>query len=160
MDNSQTPITPGGILVAKVTTAGGTIPVEGASVYIKRFGEEDNEMSDILYTLRTNSQGFTNAVSLPTPPRSASQTPNNGAFPFSQYIMTVKKEGFYSVENIGLPMFDGITSIQPVELLPLTEEDQLSGERPEVTYFENDGYANLRGLDVDQRQPEGDNNES
>lgn len=160
MEIEQMRVRPGGILVAKVTTAGGAIPVEDALVYVKRFGNDETEDSDIMYTLRTNSQGFTPAVSLPTPPGSASQSPNNGTFPFSQYIMTVKKDGFYSVENIGLPMFDGITSIQPVELLPLTEEDIFSGTKPEVTYFENDGYENLRGLNGVERHTEDVSGES
>lgn len=144
MENTNNATSPGGVLIAKVTTAGGTIPVEGGLVYIKKFGDAP-EGSDLIYSLRTNSQGFSPAVSLPTPPKSASQTPNNGTLPYSQYIMTVKKEGYYTVENIGIPMFEGITAIQPVELLPLSESDMLSDERPEEFIFENDGYLNLRG---------------
>jgi len=130
-----------GRLVVSVTSGNGTLPIENAQVYIREY--KDN--SPLLYSLRTDSSGMTVSVTLPTPPRIDSLSPN-GKVPYSEYVTTVRKDGFYTTENIGVPMFDGITSVQKVDLLPLTEEDLMSGETPEREYFENNGYTSLRGV--------------
>jgi len=130
-----------GLLSVRVTTGNGAIPIEGALVYVREY----KNSSPVLYSLRTGNDGMTPTVRLRTPPRGDSLTPN-GKVPFSEYLVTVKKEGFYGSENIGLPMFDGVTSVQKVDLLPLTEADIYSGVAPEIEYFENDGYKNLRGI--------------
>lgn len=131
-----------GKLLVKVTSGRDTIPLENALVLIRPY---DDEESDILYSLRTDEDGMTKAVDLKAPPKSISFIPGGDAKPFSQYIITVKADGYYTVENIGVPIFDGITSIQNVEMIPLTEVDMFSGISPEVTYFQNEEYENLRG---------------
>ena len=32
-------------------------------------------------------------------------------------------EGYYTVTNNGVPVFEGVTSIQPVEMIPLADKD-------------------------------------
>lgn len=135
-----------GLLSVRVTSGSGAFPIEGAYVYIREYIDD----APILYSLRTGKDGMTPPVTLATPPRSDSLAPNV-KIPFSEYVITVKKEGFYTNENIGLPMFDGVTSIQKVDLLPLTEEDIFSGKTPKQVYYENDGYKNLRGTDTEER---------
>ena len=63
-----------GYLTVRVSTAGGAIPLEGAAVNIRG---GDIEESAIIYSLVTNSDGITPTVSLPTPPRSASESPQD-----------------------------------------------------------------------------------
>lgn len=131
-----------GQLSVRVISGNGAFPVENAYVYIREY----KEGAPILYSLRTNADGFTEAVPLATPPRVDSLSPSV-IIPYSEYVVTVKKDGFYTSENIGLPMFDGVTSIQKVNLLPLTEEDLLSGKEPRQEFYESGGYEALRGVD-------------
>lgn len=132
-----------GKLITKVTSGRDTIPIENAIVLIKPY---DDGESNVLYSLKTNEDGMTNAVELEAPPRSFSLIPGGNTKAFSQYIMTVIKDGYYTVENIGIPIFEGITSIQSVEMIPLTEVDIFSDIAPEITYFQNEEYENLRGM--------------
>ncbi len=139
MNDSQTDT---GYLAVKVTTASEGIPVENAIVYIKDYPDEGT--SDVLYSLRTNVDGATRKVELQAPPKADSLRPGSPALPYSQYIISVQKDGFNSVENIGVPIFSGITSIQSVNMIPLTEDQLLNGETGEFSFFENDGYPSLR----------------
>ena len=48
--------------------------------------------------------------------------------PFARYNVTVHKAGYGSVQNIGVPVFAGVVSTQPVTLIPLSEFEE---DRPE-----------------------------
>ena len=43
--------------------------------------------------------------------------------PYASYLVEIEKEGYYTVTNSGVPVFSGITSIQPVDLIPISESD-------------------------------------
>ena len=106
-----------GYLIVKVTTARGAIPLEGASVSI-RGGDPDN--SGILYAMRTNRDGQTEKISLPTPPSSASQTPS-GVIPYANYNIDVFRDGYVPLSFQNVPVFPAIVSIQPAVMVPLPE---------------------------------------
>ena len=38
-------------------------------------------------------------------------------------MVQVSHEGYYTVTNNGVPVFEGVTSIQPVEMIPLADKD-------------------------------------
>ncbi len=122
-----------GYLKVRVTEANGTIPVENAVVTVSEYtanpGEatETGETGDIIYSLRTNSGGLTETVTLPTPPAADSENP--GAYqPYAVYNVTVDYPGFYSVTGVGVPIFPGVIAVQPVNLMPISEEGTMSGE--------------------------------
>ena len=50
--------------------------------------------------------------------------------PFTLYNIEVFADGFYRVENLGVPMYGGVRAVQPVRLIPLPEGTK-SGE---ITY--------------------------
>lgn len=106
-----------GYLIVKVTTARGAIPLEGASVSI-RGGDQEN--SGILYALHTNRDGQTKRVTLPTPPKSASQTPS-GVIPYANYNVDVFRDGYVPLSFQNVPVFPSIVSIQPAVMVPLPE---------------------------------------
>ncbi len=106
-----------GFLIVKVTTARGAIPLENASVSI-RGGDREN--SGILYSLRTNNDGQTEKISLPTPPPSASAVPGN-TVPYSTYNIEVFKEGYTPLSFQNVPVFPAIVSIQPAVMIPEPE---------------------------------------
>ncbi|MBQ8331040.1 MAG: hypothetical protein IJX94_00895 [Clostridia bacterium] len=106
-----------GYLIVKVTTARGAIPLEGASVNI-RGGDAEN--SGVLYSLRTNRDGQTQKVTLPTPPRSASETPTN-ITPYANYNVDVFLDGYVPLSFQNVPIFPSIVSIQPAVMVPAPE---------------------------------------
>lgn len=130
-----------GFLKIKTSTAGGTIPLEGATVYIRNY--EPGKNNDVLYSLRTNSSGLTPTVPLETPKASETLKPGDPQ-PFAYYNVEVGLEGYHPVEFIGLPIFDGITSLQQVVMIPFSETEMFSDYAPPTQIFENrNSYSNL-----------------
>ena len=103
-----------GYLTVRVSTARGAIPIEGADVNI-RMNEKNN--SSIIYSLRSGGDGKTPTVSLPTPPRENSATPNGGTA-YSTYNVDVFKEGYLPLYFHGVPVFPSVISVQPAVLVP------------------------------------------
>lgn len=109
-----------GFLKIRVSTARDALPIPGALVRISPSSETDN---GVLYTLTTNSSGETETVRLSAPPAYLSESPGNEN-PFSNYNIEVSKDGYISVLNLDTPIFDGIVSVLPVSLVPLSEFQQ------------------------------------
>lgn len=107
-----------GFLKFSVGTASGTIPLKDATVYVYTDPEDGGE-GKLLYTLLTNVDGLTETVTLPTPPLSESFSPEYPK-PYSTYNVFVSKQGFYPTEGRTVPLFPGITSIQPINLIPVS----------------------------------------
>ena len=107
---------------------GGVVPVEDAAVRISANSEEKGGSGEtgVIYTLLTDRDGLTKTVGLPAPPKETAMNPDSEVRPFSTYNIEVKKDGFYPVNNVGVPIFDGITSRQPVEMIPESEYTYLS----------------------------------
>lgn len=141
-----------GYLRVRVTSAGGSLPVEGAIVKIYNYNEEgDDEAGDLIYSLRTGSGGLTESVELSAPPVSESFEPG-GAVPYSLYNISVTYSGYYPVEGVGVPIFDGIVAVQPVNLMPISEAESIAGaengrimlyETPIVHSLEDGGRENI-----------------
>ena len=113
-----------GFLRVIVQTAGGALPLSDASVDI--YGSDlQNENTGLLYSLRTGIDGLTPPVELPAPPRAESLTPGTPT-PFARYNIEVRKEGYNSVTNLGVPVFDGVVSSQPVLLIPTVRGNETS----------------------------------
>lgn len=96
-----------GYLQVEVTDSASGAPIAGAYVaVIKKIWD-----SDILQAmLITDSQGMTEAMEL------AVSVSEDRARPYDEYMVTVYKDGFYSVAMLPVPIFDTIKSIQPVEM--------------------------------------------
>lgn len=124
MDNLADTI---GFLTVTVRTANGALPIEDALVNIYENIETKNGNGDItnsngylLYSMRTNSSGQTEKVALPTKNASLSLEPGNTR-PFISYNVFASKEGYFDSDVINVPIFQGITSIQPINVIPLSE---------------------------------------
>ncbi len=122
MNSSPSTTDSQGYLIVKVTTARGAIPLEGATVNI-RGGDRAN--SGVLFSLRTDRDGQTPRITLPTPPRSASESPENGT-PYSTYHIDVFQDGYIPLAFHNVPIFPSIVSIQPAVMIPGPEYSQLS----------------------------------
>ena len=151
-----------GYLRVRVTSAGGSLPAEGAIVKIYNYNEEgDDEAGDLIYSLRTGSGGLTESVELPAPPVSESFEPG-GAVPYSLYNISVTYSGYYPVEGVGVPIFDGIVAVQPVDLMPVSEAESIAGaengrimlyETPIVHSLEDGGRENIYEIaEIDEKK--------
>ena len=120
--------TENGYLIVNVYTARGAIPIDDALVTISY---HDTSLASPHAVLQTNRSGTTPKISLPAPPRDLSLSPidKNGSqmpnttppLPYALYNIEIVKEGFYSVVDIGVKIFSGITAIQNTDLIPRSE---------------------------------------
>ena len=106
-----------GFLIAEVRTANGAIPIEGARVYVYESKEDD---SGVIYSLRTDKSGMTEKVALDAKSKELSTTPGNEQ-PFTIYNIPATADGYYSSDKSRVPIFEGVTSILPFNLIPLGE---------------------------------------
>ena len=116
-----------GFLTVTVRTSNGALPIKNAMVSIYENRENDNGNGNLinsngylLYSLRTDEFGQTEKVVLPTKSNSLSLTPGN-KHPFESYNVFVSSEGYFDSDVINIPIFQGITSLQPINLIPLSE---------------------------------------
>lgn len=122
-----------GFLVVEAKTANGALPVEGAKVSVYEYSQEENDKSGaLLYSVLTDQDGMTPKLALDAKSKELSMAPGNKN-PFTVYNIIVEKEGYYNNSYINAPIFQGITSVQPVELIPLLEYAKSSDDYPNTT---------------------------
>ena len=128
MDNQENIMGSSGSLIVKVTTARGAIPIGDALVHVSY--AEDND-GKILSSAYSDESGNTALISLPAPPKSLSMSPQgpSAARPYALYNIQVEAEGFYPQSYSNVPIFDSITSIQPVDLIPFSENENTDSKR-------------------------------
>ena len=146
MNNDPTPNpTPAnlcyGYLVVQVSTARGAIPLEGALVDILTYDPLDPPPSNpidgtLITTLVTDRDGNTPTIRLPSPPCSNANSPESGR-PYALYQCNVRLDGYYDQTHVGIPVYQGITVIQPVVLIPISE-DGTDVPPPETRYFDTE----------------------
>ncbi len=107
-----------GFLVVRVSTARGAIPLEGASVIIQ---SSEIENSGIKYSLRSDADGITQKVALPTPSIGLSESPNNSGEPYSLWNIRVFKNGYIPLTFQNVPVYSSVVSIQPAVMIPFSE---------------------------------------
>ncbi len=110
-----------GRLQVQVFQAGEALPIENATVTISEEGP-DGRLTPIT-VLRTNRSGFTTTITLPTVSASLSLEPGN-RHPYTAYTVQIVAPGFFTTKDIHVPVYSGVTSVQPAEMLPLPENYQ------------------------------------
>ena len=120
-----------GYLIVRASTAGGALPVPGAAVSIRG---NTPEQSGTLVSRITNQDGLTERIPLPAPPASLSGAPGT-VIPFSTYNIEVSAEGYATNLYQNVPIFDRITALQPIELIPLSQNGQEGNYNPGSTLF-------------------------
>lgn len=108
--NTQT-----GYLKVMVNVGDKAMPIEGASVLVT---ENDGGKQILQYFGFTNESGETPVIPLPAPPVENSEAPK-GKNVYAVYDIRTDAPGYRTVINRGVPIFEGITSIQNVQLNPL-----------------------------------------
>lgn len=131
MNQNQLSPSTTGRLVVNVRTADGSIPVSGAKVTILEYAPE---LSTVIAALTTDPSGVTPVISIETPERALSESPGNTRG-YTSLVILVEKEGFVSDQFTGTSVFPGVTTVQPVNLIPLPE---FSIDGSETNYFESE----------------------
>ena len=92
-------------------------PIAGAKVSVSYSGDPGNVLEEV----RTDSDGRSPVLDLPTPPVEYSLEPNVNQ-PYSEYTVKVEAEGYSPVEVTGSELLSGQSSVQPVEMDELTPD--------------------------------------
>lgn len=123
-----------GTLLFQVTGGQGAVPIAGATVVISKALPNGHTLS---VTTTTDESGKTSEFSLPAPDRDKSQTPG-GTDVFAVYDALISAPGTVSVMVQDIPIFDGVTTIQPIDLA-----FDLNGERKNEAERITDTEPNL-----------------
>ena len=116
-----------------VVRTGGALPIANAKVNVYEYSvREDGTDGKLIYSVLTDENGKAPKLALYTKNKELSMTPNNDN-PFSVYNISVEHDGYYNNKYINVPIFQGITSIQTVDLIPLLENRLPSDDFPDTT---------------------------
>ena len=148
--NETNQTSPGGTgyLIVRVSTALGAIPVENATVTVRSNLTENLSGTDrgsIIQVLTSNRDGNTPRIALDAPARSNSMSPGN-AIPYATYNIDIEADGFYRQYFSNVPIYDGVTSIQPATLAPLAQNPNLDRVTDGDRYFDENVNPELRPL--------------
>lgn len=102
-----------GYITVNVRTAGGALPVEGAVITIRSAAADT-----VIAVMITDAAGVSDIVEVPTPPKENSLHPGSDDVS-SLYTIDTDREGYYHVVTENVPVFDGVTAIQQVLLVPI-----------------------------------------
>jgi hypothetical protein len=105
-----------GYIITEVRSRGEALPIVGATVTVS--GYEAGEFK-VLNVQLTDNSGSTLPFGIETPPRSESLVPDSPEPPFAIINIEIDKSGFLTQIFAEVPIFSGITTIQPVQLIPL-----------------------------------------
>ncbi len=109
--------TASGALQVDVVSQENNFPIRDAEVSITYKGDPESTVE----RLTTNSSGQTEQVQLAAPPVDLSLSP--GLYqPYSEYILTIKAQGFEPVAISGTEILADSTAIQPVRMTPVKDE--------------------------------------
>ncbi len=110
-----------GYLRVQVRTAGDALPVPGARITV--IAADPPTPGQTVAVLFTDESGNTPLLPLPAPPASTTQAPGGG-IPSLRYHVITDNTGYYSVQNLFLPIYSGVTAIQNVRLVPYPDLGQ------------------------------------
>ena len=105
-----------GYIITEVRSRGEALPIVGATVTVSGY---ENGVFKVLNVQLTDNSGSTLPFEIETPPKSESLVPDSPELPFAIINIEIDKSGFLTQIFAEVPIFSGITTIQPVQLIPL-----------------------------------------
>lgn len=109
-----------GFIVARVFTSRAQIPISGATVTV-----ETSDMESVLGARVTNKDGRTAPIQIEAPKKALSESPQNrGSNPFASVNIRISHPGYYTYYIQDAQIFDGETTIQNAELVPLPQSSE------------------------------------
>lgn len=132
-----------GKLIVNVLTAGGSFAVSDASITVYNQIKNENGLSSVITTVLSGVSGASPVIELPAPPREESQSYNadKSNKPYAGYIVEIIKEGYYTVTNNNVVIFSGVTSLQNVDMIPLSSA--VTDYPPKGINFESESQYEL-----------------
>ena len=115
-----------GVIKTQVFTARRTYPVENAQVNLYKVFPDGAYLIDSQFTDRS---GQVKPVTVPALERSLSETPGDPA-PYVSYRITVSHPDFMDAVIEQVPVFEGVTSLQAVDLIPAAAAPVNSPDEP------------------------------
>ena len=104
-----------GYITARAYMSNAQIPLENVAVTI--LSQDGTAIAMRL----TGRSGLTEAVAIPTPDRIDSEAPENRVRPFTDLTIHAWKSGFEQVTAQNVQVFSGVTTVQDLEMVPLSE---------------------------------------
>lgn len=108
-----------GKLVVRVYTSQAELPVEDATVVVTQ--KSPNGKYKLLSVQATDSSGTTQPITIPTPLLGESTHPGAQVPPFAVCDVWAEHPGYAMMLVEGVQIFDGVETLQDIELEPLTE---------------------------------------
>ena len=108
-----------GRLVVRVYASRAELPVVDATVVVTQRG--DGGKYKLLSVQATDSSGMTQPITIPTPSLGASTHPGSQVPPFAVCDVWAEHPGYAMLLVEGVQIFDGVETLQDMELEPLTE---------------------------------------
>ncbi len=120
------------IISTRLTEEG--LPVEGAKVYIRSSGFQENSQGEFMspsdvsdtffnYILTTNSSGLTPSVGIDAPDINESLNQSNMQVPYAVVDVYVDAPGYYPTRVRRVQIFSGTQSLLPILLVPLSGDN-------------------------------------
>lgn len=123
-----------GIGYLKVITRSGENAFPEPDVFVRITYADQNGDVNFISSGTTNQNGETETFSLPAKPEFLSLSPDNSK-PFARYNIESYKDGYFTIINKNVPIFDKQTAIQNIDMIPLPLN--FSGDKT-ITYEENE----------------------
>ncbi len=102
-------------------TSNSAYPVKNALVIVR--AKKENGAPATAAVLETDESGKTPLITLETPPKSFSLSPNADGLPYALYDAEISHPNFYTVITRDIQIYPDTTSILPVNMLPLPDTD-------------------------------------
>lgn len=122
-----------GYLKVMVTAADNALPILGATVTVT---SGTGTAAVLLNKQTTDGSGETLSIELPAPSKELSLSPGN-VNTFAKYNVRADFPGYYTMENIDVPVFDGQLSMQPIQMIPLPSDD-INGKKTTIVENQNE----------------------
>ena len=120
----------------KVITRSGENAFPEPDVFVRITYADQNGDVNFISSGTTNQNGETEIFSLPAKPEFLSLSPStDNSKPFVRYNIESYKDGYFTIINKNVPIFDKQTAIQNIEMIPLPLN--FSGDKT-ITYEENE----------------------
>lgn len=117
IEGQKSDFTGEGTLNIRVFTAKQAAPVKGATVTVSL---DDNGKETLIKSYITDKDGETPSIVLPTVSKEESLNPGI-VNPYASYRVRITADGFFTIDSVNIPIFDGESSALPIEMLPLPE---------------------------------------
>ena len=127
-----------GSLSVRTYTASGALPVKNSLIRITGV-DEYNRFVD--FTLLTDEDGVTRAISLPAPEKGFSMGPGAAEIPYAVYDVEASADGYYTKRIRNVAIFPGISSSQAINMIPIsvsTHAEEYPRGNLNATVYENE----------------------